>query len=77
MRRSEAAILVLKLVSPQVLSDLRPLVQLAQLHQPHNLSAIEAVFEHLPAMPPAACLDTLQELARDSILICRPAFRCK
>src|SRR5688572_23472018 len=31
------------LVTPQVLDDLRKLVPLAPLHQPHNLAAIDAV----------------------------------
>src|SRR5262245_54636614 len=32
------------LVTPEVLRDLRSLVPLAPLHQPHNLAAIDAVF---------------------------------
>ncbi len=46
------------LVTPQVMSDLRKLVPLAPLHQPHNLAAIEAVAAQLPGVPQVACFDT-------------------
>jgi len=46
------------IVTPQVLSGLRALVPLAPLHQPHNLAAIEAVFDRLPGVPQVACFDT-------------------
>ena len=46
------------LVTPQVLDDLRELVPLAPLHQPHNLAAIAAVSERLPGVPQVACFDT-------------------
>jgi acetate kinase len=45
-------------VTPQVLEDLRALIPLAPLHQPHNLAAIEAVSERLPSVPQVACFDT-------------------
>lgn len=45
-------------VTAQVLQDLRVLVPLAPLHQPHNLAAIEAVSERLPDVPQVACFDT-------------------
>jgi acetate kinase len=45
-------------VTPRVLDDLRQLVPLAPLHQPHNLAAIEAVSERLPGVPQVACFDT-------------------
>lgn len=45
-------------VTPQVITDLRALVPLAPLHQPHNLGAIEAVAERLPGVPQVACFDT-------------------
>jgi acetate kinase len=45
-------------VTPQVLKDLRRLVPLAPLHQPHNLAAIEAVAALLPDTPQVACFDT-------------------
>jgi acetate kinase len=45
-------------ITPEVLEDLRGLIPLAPLHQPHNLAAIEAVFERLPEVPQVACFDT-------------------
>ena len=46
------------LVTPELLRDLRALVPLAPLHQPHNLAAIEAVEKRLPGVPQVACFDT-------------------
>jgi acetate kinase len=46
------------IVTPQILEELRTLVPLAPLHQPHNLAAIEAVLERLPGIPQVACFDT-------------------
>jgi acetate kinase len=46
------------LVTPQLLADLRELIPLAPLHQPHNLAAIEAVAELRPDVPQVACFDT-------------------
>jgi acetate kinase len=46
------------LVTPDVLKELRELVPLAPLHQPHNLAAIEAIAEQLPDVPQVACFDT-------------------
>ena len=45
-------------VTPQILVALHRLTPLAPLHQPHNLAAIEAVFERLPQVPQVACFDT-------------------
>jgi acetate kinase len=45
-------------VTPQVIEDLKALVPLAPLHQPHNVAAIEAVSERLPDVPQVACFDT-------------------
>jgi acetate kinase len=45
-------------VTPQIMAELRRLVPLAPLHQPHNLAAIEAVSERLPEVPQVACFDT-------------------
>lgn len=45
-------------VTPQVLAELKKLIPLAPLHQPHNLAAIEAVLEQLPDVPQVACFDT-------------------
>jgi acetate kinase len=46
------------IITPQVIEDLRALIPLAPLHQPHNLAAIEAVLERLPGVPQVACFDT-------------------
>jgi acetate kinase len=46
------------ILNEQVLVELRELIPLAPLHQPHNLAAIEAVFERLPGVPQVACFDT-------------------
>ncbi|HXK25441.1 MAG TPA: acetate/propionate family kinase, partial [Myxococcota bacterium] len=46
------------IVTPQVLDELRALVPLAPLHQPHNLAAIESVAERLPGVRQVACFDT-------------------
>ena len=45
-------------VTPEVLKDLRELMPLAPLHQPHNLAAIDAVSDRLPGVPQVACFDT-------------------
>src|SRR5262252_4895206 len=45
-------------VTKEVLDQLRHLVPLAPLHQPHNLAAIEAAMERLPGVPQVACFDT-------------------
>ena len=46
------------IVTPEVLEELRTLVPLAPLHQPHNLAAIDAVAQRLPGVPQVACFDT-------------------
>ena len=46
------------IVTPEVLKELRALVPLAPLHQPHNLAAIEAVRDRMPDVPQVACFDT-------------------
>lgn len=46
------------LVTPDVIEELRALIPLAPLHQPHNLAAIEAVAVQLPGVPQVACFDT-------------------
>jgi acetate kinase len=45
-------------VTPQVIEELRTLIPLAPLHQPHNLAAIDAVSAQLPGVPQVACFDT-------------------
>lgn len=46
------------LITPAVLEDLRGLIPLAPLHQPHNLAPIEAVRALHPELPQVACFDT-------------------
>jgi len=46
------------IVTREILEELRALIPLAPLHQPHNLAAIEAVFKRLPEVPQVACFDT-------------------
>ena len=45
-------------ITREVLAELRRLVPLAPLHQPHNLAAIEAVREAMPDVQQVACFDT-------------------
>jgi acetate kinase len=45
-------------VTPELVKALEKLVPLAPLHQPHNLSPIRYVLEHMPALPQVACFDT-------------------
>ena len=61
-------------VSQDIVAELRRLVPLAPLHQPHNVAAIEAVFERMPGVPQVACFDT------SSIAVDPPSpnwFRCR
>jgi hypothetical protein len=46
------------IVTAQVLDDLRALVPLAPLHQPHNVAAIDAFAARSPDVPQVACFDT-------------------
>jgi acetate kinase len=46
------------ILTREILADLKELIPLAPLHQPHNLAPIEAVFERLPEVPQVACFDT-------------------
>lgn len=45
-------------VDAEVLAELKKLIPLAPLHQPHNVAAIETVSEAAPAVPQVACFDT-------------------
>jgi acetate kinase len=45
-------------VTREILAELKGLTPLAPLHQPHNLSPIEAVFERMPDVPQVAVFDT-------------------
>ncbi len=55
------------LVTAQVMEELRALVSLAPLHQPHNLAAIEAVSDLLPGVPQVACFDTSFHRGRPAV----------
>jgi acetate kinase len=46
------------IVTPALIEELRELVPLAPLHQPHNLAAIETVARRMPDVPQVACFDT-------------------
>jgi acetate kinase len=54
-------------ITPRVMDDLRALVPLAPLHQPHNLAAIDAVSERLPSVPQVACFDTGFHRGHDAV----------
>ncbi len=45
-------------IDTDVERELRELVDLAPLHQPKSLAALDAVTERLPALPAVACFDT-------------------
>ena len=45
-------------IAPEVETDLRELIELAPLHQPKSLAALDAVTELLPNLPAVACFDT-------------------
>jgi acetate kinase len=55
-------------VTPAILEELRALVPLAPLHQPHNLAAIEAVAERLPGVPQVACFDTSFHRGQEAVV---------
>jgi acetate kinase len=45
-------------INSSVIDELRRLIPLAPLHQPHNLAAIAAISKLHPALPQVACFDT-------------------
>ncbi len=53
-RRYDAPVLI----NDEVVSELRRLIPLAPLHQPHHLAAIEALSKLYPELPQIACFDT-------------------
>jgi len=67
------------IVNREVLEQLYDLVPLAPLHQPHNLAAIEAVFDRLPDVPQVACFDTSFHRGRSAVadLVPLPREVCK
>ena len=66
-------------VTQQVLRELYALIPLAPLHQPHNLAAMEAIFERMPALPQVACFDTSFHQGHSAVakLIALPREICK
>ena len=50
-------------IDATVTADLRALIPLAPLHQPHHLAAIDALFKLHPTLPQVACFDTAFHLA--------------
>ena len=46
------------IITAEIMDELRALIPLAPLHQPHNLAAIDAVAARLPGVPQVACFDT-------------------
>ncbi len=46
------------LVSPDVIAEIKACQHLAPLHNPHNLSGIDAIAALLPDLPQVACFDT-------------------
>jgi len=45
-------------LNAQVMADLRSLIPLAPMHQPHHLAAVEALARLHPHLPQVACFDT-------------------
>lgn len=56
------------LIDDDVLSELQALCPLAPLHQPHNLTPIRAIREHLPGLPQVACFDTAFHHAQSEVV---------
>jgi len=45
-------------IDAQLLAELKTLIPLAPLHQPHNLAPIQVILENAPDLPQVACFDT-------------------
>jgi acetate kinase len=54
-------------ISSSVLDELRRLIPLAPLHQPHNLAAIGAISKFHPDLPQVACFDTAFHLTQPEV----------
>jgi acetate kinase len=54
-------------LNAQNLAELRELIPLAPLHQPHNLAAVEAIFDRLSDVPQVACFDTAYHRGRSAV----------
>ena len=59
------------IVTPEVLENLRALVPLAPLHQPHNIAAIEAVGERFPGVPRWLLRHQLPPRSLEVVDLCR------
>ena len=46
------------LVTPEIMLELRKLIELAPLHNPHNIRGINATLQNLPGVPNVAVFDT-------------------
>lgn len=46
------------LITPEIIKDLGALVELAPLHQPHNIAPMEVLFRLRPKLPQVGCFDT-------------------
>ena len=46
------------IITPETLAQLKSLIPLAPLHQPHSIVAIEAIAKHAPELLQVACFDT-------------------
>jgi acetate kinase len=66
-------------VSPEVIEELKQLIPLAPLHQPHNVRAIEVMHERMPKVPQVACFDTSfhRTMPQVAQLIPLPADLCR
>ena len=54
-------------VTPALVEDLRALIPLAPLHQPHSLAGIESAADHFPGVPQVACFDTSFHRGRPAV----------
>jgi acetate kinase len=54
-------------VTPGLLEDLKAFIPLAPLHQPHNLSPIQAALARNPGLPQVACFDTAFHRSMDDV----------
>lgn len=55
------------ILTSAILDDLRTLIPLAPLHQPHNLAGVEAARRTFPALPQIGCFDTAFHRGHDFV----------
>lgn len=55
------------LITPEVVTSLEKLIPLVPLHQPHNLSGVQAVTVIRPDLPQVACFDTAFHRGRPTV----------